>query len=74
MMIGSRLFTKQTGGHGKLCREVMICKRLFTRREYYFSITLDRQSAVSILSFKYYYRISYSIVFSKFVNRFRVRL
>uniref|UniRef100_A0A0N4UBW5 Succinate--CoA ligase [ADP-forming] subunit beta, mitochondrial n=1 Tax=Dracunculus medinensis TaxID=318479 RepID=A0A0N4UBW5_DRAME len=49
MMIGSRLFTKQTGGHGKLCREVMICKRLFTRREYYFSITLDRQSAGPII-------------------------
>ncbi|KAM3727895.1 Succinate--CoA ligase [ADP-forming] subunit beta [Dirofilaria immitis] len=44
MMLGSKIFTKQTGAHGKLCDEVMICKRLFTRREFYFSITMDRHT------------------------------
>ncbi|VDN24725.1 unnamed protein product [Gongylonema pulchrum] len=44
MMLGSRIFTKQTGAQGRLCEEVMVCKRLFTRREYYFSITMDRHS------------------------------
>ncbi|CAI4233255.1 unnamed protein product [Auanema sp. JU1783] len=42
LMIGSNLVTKQTDHRGKRCDEVMVCKRLFTRREYYFSITLDR--------------------------------
>ncbi|CAD6185336.1 unnamed protein product [Caenorhabditis auriculariae] len=44
MMIGAHLITKQTDHRGKLCEEVMVCKRLFTRREYYFSITLDRNT------------------------------
>ncbi|VDN07338.1 unnamed protein product [Thelazia callipaeda] len=44
LMLGSKLFTKQTGAQGKLCKEVMVCKRLFSRREYYFSITMDRLS------------------------------
>lgn len=46
-MIGHHLVTKQTGSEGRLCEEVMIAKRLFTRREYYFSITLDRITNVS---------------------------
>uniref|UniRef100_A0A915PXM6 Succinate--CoA ligase [ADP-forming] subunit beta, mitochondrial n=1 Tax=Setaria digitata TaxID=48799 RepID=A0A915PXM6_9BILA len=46
MMLGSKIFTKQTGTAGKLCDEVMICKRLFTRREFYFSITMDRHTGV----------------------------
>ncbi|VDO61016.1 unnamed protein product [Haemonchus placei] len=49
MMIGSNLITKQTDHRGKLCEEVMVCKRLFTRREYYFSITLDRNTHGPIL-------------------------
>ncbi|CAP35184.1 Protein CBR-SUCA-1 [Caenorhabditis briggsae] len=44
MMIGAHLITKQTDHRGKKCEEVMVCKRLFTRREYYFSITLDRNT------------------------------
>lgn len=47
MMLGSKIFTKQTGASGKLCDEVMVCKRLFTRREFYFSITMDRHTGVS---------------------------
>ena len=41
-MIGHNLVTKQTTAEGRRCEEVMVAKRLFTRREYYFSITLDR--------------------------------
>lgn len=41
-MIGQRLVTKQTTKEGQLCEEVMIAKDLDIRREYYFSITLDR--------------------------------
>ena len=48
-MIGYHLSTKQTTGLGRLCEEVMIAKRLYTRREYYFSITLDRNTAGPIL-------------------------
>uniref|UniRef100_A0A0N4Z3K8 Succinate--CoA ligase [ADP-forming] subunit beta, mitochondrial n=1 Tax=Parastrongyloides trichosuri TaxID=131310 RepID=A0A0N4Z3K8_PARTI len=48
-MIGSNLITKQTGAGGKPCEAVMIAKRLFTRREYYFSITLDRLTAGPVL-------------------------
>ncbi|VDM58726.1 unnamed protein product [Angiostrongylus costaricensis] len=49
MMIGAKLITKQTDHRGKLCEEVMVCKRLFTRREYYLSITLDRNTNGPIL-------------------------
>ncbi|CEF61068.1 Succinate-CoA ligase, ADP-forming, beta subunit [Strongyloides ratti] len=48
-MIGYNLITKQTGSPGKPCEAVMIAKRLFTRREYYFSITLDRLTAGPVL-------------------------
>ncbi|KAI6209468.1 Succinate--CoA ligase [ADP-forming] subunit beta, mitochondrial [Aphelenchoides besseyi] len=48
-MLGHRLITKQTGSEGRLCEKVMIAKRLFTRREYYFSITLDRASNGPVL-------------------------
>lgn len=46
-MINSRLFTKQTGESGTVCRKVMVCERLYSRREYYFAIALDRSAAVS---------------------------
>lgn len=41
-MLGHRLYTKQTGREGKPCNKVMICERLFPRREFYFAITLER--------------------------------
>ncbi|KAG8201985.1 hypothetical protein JTE90_027457 [Oedothorax gibbosus] len=41
-MLGKRLVTKQTGEKGVMCKEVMIAERLFTRREYYFAIMLER--------------------------------
>uniref|UniRef100_A0A0N5B0K9 Succinate--CoA ligase [ADP-forming] subunit beta, mitochondrial n=1 Tax=Syphacia muris TaxID=451379 RepID=A0A0N5B0K9_9BILA len=48
-MIGSRLITRQTDKKGRLCDEVMVCKRLFTRREYYLSFTLDRNTSGPII-------------------------
>ena len=51
-MLGHRLYTKQTGREGKPCNKVMVCERIFTRREFYFAITLERafQSPVIITS------------------------
>ncbi|VDD86981.1 unnamed protein product [Enterobius vermicularis] len=48
-MIGSHLITRQTDKRGRLCEEVMVCKRLFTRREYYLSFTLDRQTSGPVI-------------------------
>uniref|UniRef100_A0AC35TRG9 Succinate--CoA ligase [ADP-forming] subunit beta, mitochondrial n=1 Tax=Rhabditophanes sp. KR3021 TaxID=114890 RepID=A0AC35TRG9_9BILA len=48
-MIGFKLVTKQTGSGGKACDAVMVAKRMFTRREYYFSITLDRMTSGPVL-------------------------
>ena len=41
-MLGHRLYTKQTGREGKPCNTLMICERIFTRREFYFAMTIDR--------------------------------
>ena len=46
-MIGHNIFTKQTGEQGRSVNKVMVCERLYSRREYYFAIALDRASAVS---------------------------
>lgn len=46
-MINFRLFTKQTGEAGTVCSKVMVSERLYSRREYYFAIVLDRSAAVS---------------------------
>lgn len=48
-MIGHKIFTKQTGESGRLCSKVMVCERLYSRREYYFAITLDRKYAGPVL-------------------------
>jgi succinyl-CoA synthetase beta subunit len=50
-MLGHYLVTKQTGQKGLLCEEVLIAKRISIRREYYFSITLDRITNVSFYTF-----------------------
>ncbi len=47
-MIGHRITTKQTGVKGQQVNKVMVCERLYARREYYFAILLDRKYAVSI--------------------------
>lgn len=51
-MLGHRLYTKQTGREGKPCNQVMVCERLYPRREFYFAITLERayQAPVIITS------------------------
>lgn len=36
-MLGHRLYTKQTGRDGKPVSKLMMCQKLFTRREYYFA-------------------------------------
>ncbi|KAJ1933531.1 succinate--CoA ligase beta chain, partial [Linderina pennispora] len=41
-MIGHKIFTKQTGAHGKPCNKVFIVERKYVRREYYFAILMDR--------------------------------
>lgn len=42
LMLGHKLFTKQTGPDGKLVNKVLVAKRHFVRREAYFAILLDR--------------------------------
>ena len=41
-MIGAKLITKQTGEEGLPCSKVMLVERMYTRREMYISIMLDR--------------------------------
>jgi len=41
-MIGHKIFTKQTGEAGRNVDKLMVCERLYSRREYYFAILLDR--------------------------------
>ncbi|XP_038632199.1 succinate--CoA ligase [ADP-forming] subunit beta, mitochondrial-like [Scyliorhinus canicula] len=48
-MIGKKLFTKQTGEKGRICNQVFICERRYPRREYYFAITMDRDSQGPVL-------------------------
>lgn len=48
-MIGNNLYTKQTGDVGRPCNEVLIVERLYPRREYYFSIILDRDTRGPLL-------------------------
>jgi hypothetical protein len=50
-MINHYLVTKQTDAKGRLCKEVMVCHRLYTRREYYFAITMDRKFNVRLTQF-----------------------
>jgi len=42
-MLGHRLYTKQTGRDGKPVSKLMMCQKLFTRREYYFALALERR-------------------------------
>lgn len=43
-MLGNRLITKQSGPEGKPCDSVMVCERVYLRRETYFAILMDRES------------------------------
>jgi len=48
-MLNQHLITKQTGPEGKLCHKVMVCERLYLRREAYFAILMDRESAGPVM-------------------------
>lgn len=41
-MLGHTLFTKQTGTQGRPCNDVMVCERVYCRKEFYFAIVMDR--------------------------------
>lgn len=41
-MLGQYLVTKQTGEAGRLCNLVMVTERKFPRREFYFSVMMER--------------------------------
>lgn len=47
-MLGDLLITKQTGEKGRICNSVMVTERKYQRREYYFTIMLERAYGVSI--------------------------
>uniref|UniRef100_UPI0010A01ACD succinate--CoA ligase [ADP-forming] subunit beta, mitochondrial-like n=1 Tax=Podarcis muralis TaxID=64176 RepID=UPI0010A01ACD len=42
LMIGKKIFTKQTGEEGRICNQVLICERRYLRREHYFAIMMER--------------------------------
>lgn len=48
-MLGNRLITKQSGAEGKPVNKVLITERLYLRRETYFAILMDRESAGPVL-------------------------
>lgn len=48
-MINHKLFTKQTGKDGRICQKVMIAERLYSRREFYFAITMERSFGGPVL-------------------------
>lgn len=48
-MIGQYLVTKQTGEEGRLCSKALVTERLYIRREMYFAITYDRESAGPVI-------------------------
>jgi hypothetical protein len=41
-MLGHRLYTKQTGRDGKPVTKLIVCEKLFTRREYYFACKFNQ--------------------------------
>jgi len=48
-MLHHRITTKQTGAQGRPVDRVMLCERLYARREFYFAILLDRERACPVL-------------------------
>ncbi|PAA89470.1 hypothetical protein BOX15_Mlig001210g1 [Macrostomum lignano] len=48
-MLGHKIFTKQTGDAGQTCSTVMVCERKYSRREFYFAITMDRKHRGPVL-------------------------
>lgn len=55
-MLGQTLVTKQTGEKGRICNAVMVAERSYPRKEYYFSIMMERAFNVRFLfMFKKYF-------------------
>ncbi|XP_071084432.1 succinate--CoA ligase [ADP-forming] subunit beta, mitochondrial-like [Haliotis cracherodii] len=48
-MLNHKLFTKQTGSEGRLCSNVLVAERLYSRREFYFAITMERSFGGPVL-------------------------
>ncbi|CAL8104068.1 unnamed protein product [Calicophoron daubneyi] len=49
MMLGHRLFTKQTGAQGTPCNALMVAERKFLRHECYVAMVLDRNTVGAVL-------------------------
>ena len=49
-MLGKHLVTKQTGEAGRICNAVMVTQRMFTRKEIYLSVMMERSFDVSLFS------------------------
>lgn len=52
-MLNQTLVTKQTGEKGKICNAVMVAERSYPRKEYYFSIMMERAFNVGFLCVDY---------------------
>ena len=61
-MINNKIFTKQTGEQGRICNKVLVCERLYSRREYYFAILMDRAHAVSLGTGQHIYSLGMAII------------
>lgn len=48
-MLGQLLVTKQTGPGGRICNKVMVAERKFPRKEFYFSIMMERAFAGPVI-------------------------
>lgn len=48
-MLGQLLITKQTGAGGRICNAVMVAERMYPRKEFYFSIMMERQFAGPVI-------------------------
>ena len=49
-MLGNHLVTKQTGPAGRICNEVMVTTRLYSRKELYLSVMMERNFGVSFIN------------------------
>ena len=57
-MIGSKLITKQAP-MGRICNQVMLSERLYSRREFYFAIAMERSFMVRLWDQCEYHPLSF---------------
>ena len=63
------------GEQGRPCNEVMVCERVYCRKEFYFAIVMDRQVNVStheLLFFKAFLTLLYSLTISDLISTLEV--